>query len=370
MLHFLVLLELVLGSWDIDASKFDSIVAIPDLHGDLPNAVRSLFLAFKKVNPWHPFGLDEFIEFVADGMEQLPVTPLDSVSRTLLVQLGDLADRGPHSKKLYLLFNHIEDLIGWKCAKVLGNHDLAPHLRVKSYKQLVHEDDLESFGGVDGRNMAFSGLQNSIWTRYIQDKFGIFVRVASLSNDSATVNTLFVHGGVSLPWLAGIELRGFSHRFGTVISVDELNSFLWTFIKSESPESSAALLFSPGSPLVNRDFNSREEDYIKEKKWCDSVVNELLQLFSVSRIIVGHSAQRRPQIRSRCGGRILLVDVRISLFAGGGGNPFALMMKLDGDNLSEMISLFEGREEAHDCREQLDDDTFDAGYNIPVCSVS
>lgn len=367
MLHFLVLLEFALGSWDIDASKFDSIFVIPDLHGDLPNAVRSLFLAFKKVNPWHPFGLDEFIEFVADGMEELPGTPLDSVSRILLVQLGDLADRGPHSKKLYLLFNHIEDIIGWKCAKVLGNHDLAPHFRIKSYKQHVHDEDLQSFGGVDGRNMAFSGIENSVWTRYIEGKFGIFVRVASPANDIASVNTLFVHGGVSLAWLAGIELRGFSHSFET-ISVNELNRYLWTMIKSENQKSSAAFLFSSGSPLVNRDFNSPEEDEIIEQIWCDSVVKELLQLFAVSRIIVGHSAQRRPQIRSRCGGRILLVDVRISLFAGGGGNPFALLMKLDGDNVSEIISLFEGREEAHDCRGEQDD-TFDVGY-IPVCSVT
>ena len=346
MVALFLLFGFVRGLWDVDSSKYDSVVVIPDLHGDLPNAVRSLHLAFKHVNPRHPFGVDEFMSFIASSLELLPSAPLDRSSRTLLVQLGDLADRGPHTKKLYLLFNHIQDIIGWDCVTVLGNHDLAAHTGLQRYARYVHQEDLESFGGEEARKRAFSSREGSLWSKLIEDRYGIFVRVASTVSRFASSNTLFVHGGVSYQWIQSLSERGYVLPWDGRVDVNDLNAFLWSIIKSRPPEVVSSMLFSPDSPLMMRDFDEEPFDFFAEKKWCETVVEDLLEMFSVSRIIVGHNPQAALVKGSRCEGKILLLDVKVSVFTGGkeGGNPFALVLKLDGDHLVRTVTLSEDRE--------------------------
>ena len=113
-----------------DISKYDRIIAIGDLHGDLDQTIKILLLA-------------EIIDANTDCI----------ANKTILIQTGDIVDRGSDSIKIYHLF-------------------LKLHHQCKSYDSLVlnqignHEhlnfiNDFTYLNALDGRLSLLSSVSLS-----------------------------------------------------------------------------------------------------------------------------------------------------------------------------------------------------------------
>jgi hypothetical protein len=64
---------------------------------------------------------------------------------------------------------------------------------------------------------------------------------------------------------------------------------------------------------------------------CEEI-DQLLSTLRVSRIIVGHTPQENNRVLSRCGGKLLVVDITMSRGFHRGGQPAAVVMTLTGEN--------------------------------------
>lgn len=147
------------------------LVAIADLHGDLHAGVRVLKLA----------GLVDDRQHWAGG---------DAV----LVQTGDIVDRGGEAKQLYELFQRLAAEAagrGGAVHNLLGNHDIMNMLGDVRY---VNKSDYAHFGGAKARARAFSAAgELGQWLRSLP----VALRLG---------DTVFVHAGITPEWAAlGID---------------------------------------------------------------------------------------------------------------------------------------------------------------------
>ena len=142
----------------------ERVVAIGDLHGDLSVTVRALTVA----------GLVDRSRSWAGG-------------KAVLVQLGDVTDRGPWSGELVALMARLEGEArgaGGQVVSLLGNHEA---LNLQGKTRYVHRRELEwwrSWGGASAREDAFT-------------LDGALARVIKRQRAVVRINgVLFVHAGV------------------------------------------------------------------------------------------------------------------------------------------------------------------------------
>jgi hypothetical protein len=239
-------------------------------------------------------------------------SPLLEGHRVLIVQLGDVADRGPNTKAAYSIMRNLSRVLGCRVVSLLGNHELFTHaVGVTTY---VTEEDIRNFGGNQAFLAAFSE-NGEIWKVITQD-YNLAARVG---------DSLFLHAGVDLAWFDK-EYPNYDHD-GTV-NIDKLNVLGRRILADRKLISNA--LFHHGSPVTTRVFNTENDSVL-----CNKLLPKIRTMFKVQRIFVGHMPDEK--VRNRCNGGIYLTDFAMS---GGMRSPsrsragYVLMTLNDGEFVS------------------------------------
>jgi hypothetical protein len=239
------------------ASATPRLVAIGDLHGDLGTALQVLQLAGVVDATGRWIGGD-----------------------TVLVQTGDLTDRGPDTRAVLDLMMRLEKeapATGGQVVVLLGNHEA---MNILGDWRYVHPDDLASFEGSERRATAFSPA----------GAYGSWL----VAHDAVAVvhGVAFAHGGITPEWakvgLGAINEevhKGLVHAATSAIGPE---GPLWVRTLAQDPESEA----------------------------CPQV-EASLRLLGATRMVVGHTTQRTGEIQVRCGGRLSVIDTGISSAYGG-----------------------------------------------------
>jgi hypothetical protein len=233
------------------------VVAIGDLHGDLDQALEVLRLAGLVDDRGHWCG-----------------------GETVLVQTGDITDRGPNSRTIMDLVMRLQaeaKAAGGKVIPLLGNHEV---MNTQGDWRYVHPDDIIEFGSTEKRREALSAT----------GEYGRWL--ASLDAVAKVEETIFVHGGVR-PEVA---------RLG----IETINAG----VRREMFSKDRRLTAGEG-PLWFRGFVQAPEAVA-----CP-LLDDSLQILGAKRMVVGHTTQRQGRILSRCAGKLSVIDIGISDHYGG-----------------------------------------------------
>lgn len=242
------------------AGEAQRIVAVGDLHADLPAALAVLRLAglIDEAGAW-------------------------SGGRATLVQTGDLTDRGPDSLEVIELLDRLKveaSSSGGAVISLLGNHEV---MNLTGDLRYVSAGDIADFGSPEARAAAFAP----------EGPLG----ASLLARDAAALvgQTVFVHGGVSAATAADAG------------SVAALSAQVRAALAGTGPP---AVLGDEG-PLWYRGYLQAPEAVA-----C-AELSQALSTLGAERMVVGHTTQRSGQIATRCGGRLLGIDTGISAHYGG-----------------------------------------------------
>jgi hypothetical protein len=320
------------------AGNYDYIVSIPDVHGDLEILIRSLWIAKSEIESQQSKPVEKFSEFYDKVKDQMKINDaigetrksLSRPKRVLLVQTGDIIDRGPASKSCYKALWAAEHVLGWDLVNLFGNHEVLTMAGQGDH--YAHPDDVSEFGSLSARRDEFSP-GGKIWNKLVSEfQFMLKVDIPGLSPTSAE-SILFVHAGISPRYVEAISKKLASNG-GDIVT--RLNSFL---LKEVMRNPNSDYLVSANSPIWTRDLASAPE-----KKVCSKLLPSVLELMNVTRVVLGHTPQQKLVTGNRCDGQLLLADVAMSRWMGSGqnGNPASVLFVLgnDGRQLTRVVNLY------------------------------
>ncbi len=265
--------------------------------------------------------------------------PMDSRTRVLVVQLGDIIHRGKDSAFIYKFMEELDKIFKWTVVSLVGNHEIMAHLDKDS--AYLHPEEHVQYGGHASRLESFQ--ENGVVWSLIKAKYGMMARLGGSKDTSSSRSprTLFVHGGVEIRWFtdtASVPINRCPNTGFPLISVDNVNEYFHSILDNKAEVE--RVLTDSKSPLWSRCFLNLDDITL-----CANLVPTVLKLFDVSRIIVGHSANSQDgRVRSRCGGKVVLADFAMSrgVNAKKRPNPGALIMRLyttgDGERQVKYIS--------------------------------
>ena len=147
---------------DAAPSTSKTIVAVGDLHADLSSAKKAFSIAG-----------------ITDSTGQWILTD------AIVVQTGDLTDRGPDGQPLLEWVRDLEKQAPEHNSQfivLLGNHEV---MNVQGDWRYVSMADIQSFGGLEKRKQAFTS--GGEWSEWLKTKDAVL----------QIGDTIFVHGGVS-----------------------------------------------------------------------------------------------------------------------------------------------------------------------------
>ena len=230
------------------------IVAVGDLHADFEQASRVL----------HAVGVIDEANHWTGG-------------RTVLVQTGDVMDRGADSHRIirFLAALQIEAReAGGDVVPLLGNHEV---MNLRGDWRYVEPSDIAQYGGHAERRRALApdGLD------------GRFLR--SLDTVARIDGTIFVHGGI--------------HPDFADQPIEETNARIRAAI--DEPRAPLPVLGERG-PLWYRGYLLEPESVACAR------LDEALTRLDARRMVVGHTTQRNGVLRTRCAGRLFAIDVGIA----------------------------------------------------------
>ena len=247
------------------------VVAIGDLHADLPTTLGVLQLA----------GLvDERGQWIGGD--------------TIVVQTGDQTDRGPDSKEVLELLMALQGqaaAAGGQVIVLLGNHEV---MNLRGDLRYVSPQDVQDFGSPQQRALAFSA----------DGALGAWLRERPMV--AQVGDAVFVHGGIT-PRFAKLGISG-------------MNALASGVVSGRLPGTQ----LGDDSPIWYR-------GYLQGEGACQEL--ELaLESLGAERMVVGHTTQRTGRIAVGCDGRILGIDTGISSHYGAhpaavefrGGDAWAL----------------------------------------------
>ena len=195
---------------------------------------------------------------------------------TILVQTGDLTDRGPDGDRILQFLKQLEEEApkhNSKFITLIGNHESMNLLGDWRY---VSKEDVDDFGGIEQRKTAFS--KDGIWREWF------------LTHDAVIKvgNTIFVHGGISEQYAK--------------IGLDAINKKVREALTHRRKKE----ILSANGPLWYRGFLTNEESIACKE------LNLVLKVLDAKRMVVGHTTQRSGQIAHRCNGALIGIDTGIS----------------------------------------------------------
>lgn len=247
------------------------IVAVGDLHGDVPSAIGALELAKVVDAEGHWIG-----------------------GTTWLVQTGDVLDRGPGGPTMIAWLQQLEKetaAAGGRAIFLDGNHEV---MNVQGDWRYI-ADRAEFTGTTDAEREAarrawLAEGAGGTWIR----SHGMTVQVG---------DTVFVHGGIDSNW-ASHGLSGLNTLFREALA--------------QPPESKPAVL-GPDGPVWNRAYLLADPPVA-----CAELARALATLHA-TRMVVGHTTQDSGQIAARCDGALYGIDTGISQSYG--VHPSALVLE-------------------------------------------
>lgn len=245
------------------------VVAVGDLHGDRVATLDVLRLA----------GLVDAAGAWIGGA-------------TVLVQTGDMVDRGPDSKGVMETLQRLQKealAAGGKVISVVGNHEA---MNMMGDLRYVSEEDVAGFGGAEARAAEFAPT----------GRFGHWFP----ENDAVVQlgTTVFAHGGVSA-------------RFAPQGAMG-LSKAVKVALVGAGP---ADVLGTEG-PLWYRGY------LLADESLACAELDQALSAMGATRMVVGHTTQKSGKIAARCGGRLLGIDTGISAHY---GTHLAALQIADGD---------------------------------------
>lgn len=249
---------------------------------------------------------------------------------THLVQVGDVPDRGPDTRRVMDLLIALERdarKAGGYVHPLIGNHEA---MNIQGDLRYVHPGEYAAF--VDRRS---KGRQTRYFERTVahikatkpeeewpvfdaqwreqwesqfplgyvehrlawlqEGKYGQWVRG---HNAVIKINdTLFVHGGLSASMAQ--------------YSLDQINQKIQAELSSSEPLDQSALVNAPDGPLWYRGLATMAESAENA-----ALVDGILSRFEAKRIVIAHTPTM-PAILPRFDGRVLVVDVGLSAHYGG-----------------------------------------------------
>lgn len=305
----------------IDASP--RIVAIGDLHGDY-----------------------EAYEALLNNAGLIDNRGRWSGGETILVQTGDVPDRGPDSLKI---IEHLQQLQkkaprkGGKVITLVGNHEA---MNVTGDLRYVHPGEYKAFadrGSRQRRESTYNANRESLEAFYLkQDSslssneikerwfeatpLGKLEHQAAwrpdgdvgewiVNNPAVTIvgDSLFVHGGVSAKYVS--------------FSVDEINAMVREALiaRNTAPTS---ILYDAEGPFwyrghVHTEPMSAQKEAIQTAETtavpalsASEEVDLVLDTFAVQRIVIGHTPSLTG-IKASYGGKVIQIDTGIANYYGG-----------------------------------------------------
>lgn len=323
------------------------IVALGDIHGDFDQMVAALRMAglINKKNRW--IG-----------------------GATHLVQLGDIPDRGPDTRKAMDLLIKLQveaKKSGGEVTSLIGNHEAMMMIGDLRY---VHPGEYAAFKTRNSRAVRNAYYQQTVahltatlepqelpvfdkdykqaWEQkfplgYVEHRqawaptgeYGKWV----LSRPAAVKigSTLFVHGGIS-PSFAKMSLSDINTRVRTALA--------------EAPQiKENSIIEVEDGPLWDRGWVRRLQNEENTK-----VLNEVLEDFQVKRMVVAHTPLA-PIIVPRFGGKVLMADVGLSAHYGGN----SALLEIIGN---EVYMILDQRKLAIPQREEDFEAYFDAAEKL------
>ena len=271
---FRVIIGFFLFMVNVEAIPVESktIIAVGDLHADLSSAKKTFAVA----------GITN-----GDGNW--------IVKDTIVVQTGDLTDRGPDGKPLLEWVQSLEGQARQHNSQfiiLLGNHEV---MNLQGDWRYVSQADVASFGGLESRKKAFT--PGGEWADWLSTKDAVL----------QIGDTVFVHGGVSRQFARPAETLSQEVRLAMLGQGDRS-------------------ILSEKGPLWYRGYWRQTETQA-----CEEAQFVLAEL-KAKRMVMGHTTQRDGQIHSRCNGTLFAIDTGISRHYG--EHPSAL--RLTGDTVEAL----------------------------------
>ena len=195
---------------------------------------------------------------------------------TIVVQTGDLTDRGPDGDSILKFMQQLENDApkhNSQFITLIGNHE---SMNLMGDWRYVSKEDVNDFGGLEQRKAAFS--KEGIWREWF------------LTHDAVKKvgNTVFVHGGISEKYAQ--------------LGVEKIN----VQVREALTNRSKTEILSSDGPLWYRGYLTNEEPIA-----CKELTKALKRL-DAKRMVVGHTTQRSGQIAYRCSGALIGIDTGIS----------------------------------------------------------
>lgn len=259
----LVLLLLLLLAGAVRAQQdrwagVERIVAVGDVHGDFAQLVRTLRAAgvVDDRNDW-------------------------AAGKTHLVQLGDVLDRGPDSRKAMDLLMKLEEQAakaGGAVHALIGNHEA---MVLAGDWRYLQPEEIKSFGAEADFRQAMSAA-------------GVYGRWIRSHNAVVQINdVLFAHAGLLPPW-ARPSLREINDAVRRELGHEEENG----------------LTVSYTGPLWTRFLALGDEEDVA------AALDEVFARYGARHMVIGHTVAREG-VAVRAGGRLLRADVGMSGYYGG-----------------------------------------------------
>ncbi|KAF9110477.1 hypothetical protein BGX27_006301 [Mortierella sp. AM989] len=276
--------------------KSNRIVAVGDLHSDLPQTLAVLKLA--KV-------IDEDSNW--------------SGGKDTLVQTGDIVDRGPDTIAIYNLFDKLRKQAheaGGKVVNVYGNHEV---MNLGGDLRYVTEEDYASFGGRQKRKEAWD-IRTGWLGQMIYSNFNI----TYVHNG----HTVFSHGDMEPEW-ARLGVDTLNH-----LSREEIWKSNYRYAPIFQEHGKICMAIGPIWSRVHATEEGGEEEACKR-------IEETKKALGVNRLISGHTPQYQTgKILSLCNGSYMVIDVGISKYYG--GHLAALEIIEEGEGKQSVYALYPG----------------------------
>ena len=260
------------------------LVAVGDVHGDL-GALREALRGADLIDAQH--------DWVG--------------SEAVLVQTGDLLDRGDQEREIIDWLDALGEQAreaGGDVVELVGNHEI---MNVQGDMRYVTPDGFADFVGVPGLELSDPRLERvPSKARARVAAFvpgGPYARKLAAHNTIAVVgDSVFVHGGVLPEHVA--------------YGIGRLNREVSQWMAGQGPP--PVILRGEDSPVWTRLYSSEPDEAA-----CQTLARALGEL-GAERMVVGHTPQMGG-ISSACDGKIWRVDVGMS--AHYGGQPAALEIR-------------------------------------------
>jgi len=229
-------------------------------------------------------------------------------SNDKLVFTGDFVDRGPKPKECYDYLQELADK--HNVTRLTGNHEWITLMGVNqwhNFAQYVSPEDLQSFGGWAERQESFSA--EGKYGKLIRQTFDVVTR-ENIASDPELSQTVFVHAGMKPSTL---------QSYGSIEAMKEAGKEM---LKTDKLDTA----------LLNEILQTRRLAQGKPKQICKEV-KQILRIAKAERIVLGHTptaliGAKEGEPLIKCGGRLILNDVAMSKWMGG-GKPAAFIMETD-----------------------------------------